>query len=56
MSAILTGPRREATGTPDLAVVLVGEQSPFRERARAMTALSRLGQPGTDALLAFCKG
>ncbi len=55
VDALAAGAPMPAMAT-DLAAVLAGEQSPFRERARAMTALSRLGQPGTDALLAFCKG
>ena len=41
---------------PDLVAVLASEQLPFAQRAGAMTALERLGQSGTNALVAFCKG
>ncbi len=39
---------------PDLATVLAREKSTFSERASAMTALERLGKPGTEAIVRFC--
>ena len=55
MDALAAGPPMPAM-LPDLATVLVREQSPFALRAGAMTALERLGQPGTNELVAFCRG
>ena len=55
VDALAAGPPIPAM-LPDLVAVLASEQLPYALRAGAMTALERLGQPGTNALVAFCKG
>jgi hypothetical protein len=55
VDALAAGPPMPAM-FPDLVAVLAGEQLPFAQRAGAMTALERLGQSGTNALVAYCKG
>ena len=54
VDALAAGPPMPAM-LPDLVAVLASEQLPFAQRAGAMTALERLGQSGTNALVAFCK-